>query len=279
MIPSAGTPASISAGHFDDTCAVVWNEAQQELLLSVCQINDIWRMKSNGTFDIVRMGGEGVFGMYGLAVAPDGALWVAESLTHRVTRSAGGYDHPIAVVDGGFNMPMHMVVRRDGNVYFTDPYPESGAQPLNYQGLWRIDPQGNLSLASKVAPVGLAFSADQESLFITATNNYSELEIERFPVAADGTLGSPVVIVPTSSGNIGAYGLCLDQAGNIFHAARGGVEIYSPTGTHLGSIAVGGADDCTFGGSDLKTLFVTTSSSAAGSDNLWRVPMSIPGVP
>ena len=53
----------------------------------------------------------------------------------------------------------------------------------------------------------------------------------------------------------------------------------APTGAFLGVIDVPGATDCTFGGADMKTLFVGTSGSVAGDKNLYRVPMNIPGVP
>jgi sugar lactone lactonase YvrE len=55
--------------------------------------------------------------------------------------------------------------------------------------------------------------------------------------------------------------------------------MYDPGGTFLGSIDVPGATDCSFGGADMKTLFVATSGGVAGDQNLYQVPMNIPGLP
>jgi sugar lactone lactonase YvrE len=55
--------------------------------------------------------------------------------------------------------------------------------------------------------------------------------------------------------------------------------MYDSAGTFLATIDVPGATDCTFGGADMKTLFVATSGGVAGDKNLYQVAMNIPGLP
>ncbi len=135
----------------------------------------------------------------------------------------------------------------------------------------------NLSLVNQtLGGRGIVLSGDQSTLFVSTMNRYGEVEIYRLPVSPDGSVGAPVIFVPAKSAGIGAGGMCVDQAGNLYHA-RGVIRIFSPTGVALGMIQVGGANDCAFGEADLRTMFVTTSSSAA-VHNLYRVRMNIPGV-
>ena len=49
--------------------------------------------------------------------------------------------------------------------------------------------------------------------------------------------------------------------GTVFATGPGGVLVLSPDGTHLGTIMTGQAtSNCTFGGEDGRTLYVTADS-------------------
>jgi gluconolactonase len=292
MVPAPETPMPLgNTMIFDDSGALVWNPVAGELLFSVNQLNHIrrWRpgVPNAMNFDIVRRGGQGVFGMQGLALAPDGALIVCETITHRVTRSLPGYDMPATLVDtwpGGagtpasrFNTPLFVVARRDGNIYFTDPLPGPGAAALT--GLFRIDPAGKLSLAvSDLShPWGITLSSDHGTLFVSSGNSYLGRApgIFKFPINPDGSLGPRTLFV---TGAVAGYGggLCMDQAGNLYQA-NGSVRIFGPDGTRLNvMVPAPGANACAFGESDLKSLFVTAGGSPAVY-NLWRVRTNIPG--
>jgi gluconolactonase len=296
MTPVPGTPVSLgNTKIFDDSTGVVWNAAAGELLFTVDQINNIWRWRPNVTtnlgFDIVRHGGEKVFGMRGLAMTSDHALVVCEAEVHRVTRSFPGYDTPVALADhwpggdgtpaGRFNSPFDVVARDDGNIYFTDPVTSVGKSPdLDFTGIYRIDPSGKISLAARdLEPWAVALSADHNTLFVS-TGSHKDgrgTGIYKFPILDDGSLGPRSLFASASvAGTPG--GLAVDQAGNVYHAFFA-VNIIRPDGTKLGtSIQIPGAADCAFGGDDLKTLFVTAGSSPAVY-NLWRVPLNVPGVP
>lgn len=291
-ILSPPTPLMPTQGAFDDTCAITWNAHAQELLFTVCQVNDVWRLRptvtTNAGFDIVRVGGEGVFGMQGLAVLPDGALVVAETVQHRLTISRGGYASPQPLVTswpgdattpaGPFNMPLHLVARSDGTIYFTDPKTESGQGAAAYTAVYRVAPNGTLSVHHKgLAARGLALSYDERTLFLSGENRYGEAQLYRVALAPDGAVGAATLLVGGPNEGIGAYGLCVDQADNLYHAARRGVRVYSPAGTLIQQLDVPGASDCSFGDADGKSVYFTTESSLA-VHNLYRARVSIPGV-
>lgn len=289
---AAPTPLMPTQGAFDDTCAVTWNPHAQELLFTVCQVNDVWRLRptvtTNAGFDVVRVGGEGVFGMQGLAVLPDGALVVAETVQHRLTVSRGGYASPQPLVTGWtgdattpagpFNMPLHVVARSDGTLYFTDPKTESGQGAAAFTAVYRLAPNGILSVHHKgLAARGLALSYDERTLFLSGENRYGEAQLYRVALAADGSVGAATLLVGGPAEGIGAYGLCVDQADNLYHAARRGVRVYDPSGALIQQLDVPGASDCSFGDADGKSVYFTTESSLA-VHNLYRARVSIPGV-
>ena len=72
------------------------------------------------------------------------------------------------------NCPNDVVSRRDGTIYFTDPYwkfPPVSTQELDFQGVYRIAPDGKLSLEAKDfgLPNGIALSPDEKTLYIGDT--------------------------------------------------------------------------------------------------------------
>ena len=306
MLPVAGTPAPIGNTRiFDDLAGLVWNQTKQELLFVVGQNNQILRyqvgLPDAQNFTVVRPGGEHMDDMKSLDLGPDGALWVCEASDirpHRVSRSAGGYDHPLTVVDhwqgsatvpaGDFTSPWYISVRWDGNVYFTDtPHRYSGAAD---KSVFRIDPAGKLTMLKHYATdadlseggaFGIALSPNQRSFYIDTWNHPGYPQLVRFDLDDSGAVAKETLLMTDKDGPIQSVdGLCLDQAENIYLCADGGgVRMYSPSGTFLGTIDVPGATDCSFGGADMKTLFVGTSGSVAGDKNLYQVPMNIPGLP
>ena len=306
MVPKAGTPASIGNTRiFDDLAGLIWNQTKQELLLVVGQNNKIMRFRPGlpdaQNFDVVRPGAEHLDEMKGLDLGPDGALWVCEArdtAPHRVSRSAASYDQPVTVVDrwqgsatvpaSDFTSPWYVSVRWDGNVYFTDtPHRYSG---IADKSLFRIDPSGKLTMLKHYATdadlseggaFGVALSPSHNALYIDTWNHPGYPQLVRFDLDADGSVSKETLIMTDKDGPIQSVdGLCVDQGENIYVCTGGGgVRMYSPTGAFLGSIDVPGATDCSFGGADMKTLFVATSGSVAGDKNLYQVAMNIPGLP
>jgi gluconolactonase len=66
----------------------------------------------------------------------------------------------------------------------------------------------------------------------------------------------------------------IDSAGNLYCCGPGGVHVFDPEGVSLGAIKVPEPTaNFTFGGDDLRTLFITASSS------LYRTRVTVPGRP
>ena len=316
MNPTPGTPAAMgNTTIFDDTCGVVWNPTTQELLFSVCQNNDIRKWKlgdptdQGASFPIVRpisMDAQGQpiqDNMSGIELGPDGSLWVCEDAVtpERVTRSTGGYNNPMTVIDhwpgsaarpaGNLNKPRYLSARWDGNIYFI----ESAGGPSGYyqdspKGLFRIDPAGNLTLIKQHAtgdtadygPFGIALSPDHNSLYISTMDRQAHSRVVRFDLANDGSVANPagtIVFTDTNGPVAAADGLCIDQAENFYVCSGGdGIVVYDHTGAALTKIKIPGAVDCSFGGANMRTLFAAAGSGEAVY-NLWQVPMAVPGLP
>ena len=69
-----------------------------------------------------------------------------------------------------FNAPNDIVVRKDGNVYFTDPAfgNQADTRELDFYGVYRITPKGQLSLIAKPKgrPNGITFSPNGRLLYV-----------------------------------------------------------------------------------------------------------------
>jgi gluconolactonase len=170
-------------------------------------------------------------------------------------------------ISTGAAKPNDVIVRSDNNIYFTDPA----------TGFYRISPAGAVSAVMKLPnnggqPNGIELSLDENTLYV---GDVANRKIFKFTLAADGT-------VTTSTGaelvsqtmNTTVDGMCTDCAGNIYAGTQGAVEVYSPTGTYIGSIMTGlQTSNCTFGGADRKTLYMTTPAA------LKYVTLAVPGLP
>lgn len=177
-----------------------------------------------------------------------------------------------------FNSPNDLTVRTDGTIYFTDPdYQIAGrANETGVKGVYRIAPsshQVTLVNGTFNEPNGIALSPDETVLYVadTAAN-----AIRRFSVAADGSTSNKQNFASMTSPD----GVAVDCAGNLYWASNttpGKVVVFSSTGTQLGTIALGASDKPTnvaFGGTDYKTLYVSTSPR-----QIYSATLNIPGFP
>ena len=131
----------------------------------------------------------------GNAYDPTGRLVTCEHATSRVTRTEPGGD--VTVLATHFegrelNSPNDIVVKRDGAIYFTDPnygrreyFGVPREQQLDFQGVYRIAPDGSLFLLADdfAQPNGLAFDGPEARLFVNDTEGG---HIRVFDVEADG---------------------------------------------------------------------------------------------
>ena len=84
------------------------------------------------------------------------------------------------------NDPSDVVVRRDGQVYFSDPAPKDSLQhfELGYAGVYHVTPGGQISLIAKMPrPNGVTLTPDGRTLYVADT---SERKIMAYDLDAEG---------------------------------------------------------------------------------------------
>ena len=109
-------------------------------------------------------------------------------------------------------------------------------------------------------PNGIAFSPDEKTLYVANSDPKKAIWMA-FAVQDDGTLGAGRVFGDVTS-SVGSKqglpdGMKVDQAGNLFATGPGGVLIFAPDGTHLGTFATGQATANCGWGEDGTVLYIT----------------------
>lgn len=201
-----------------------------------------------------------------------GRLVTCKHLTRRVTRTE--HDGTITVLADRtaeglrLNSPNDVVVASDDAIWFTDPtygidtdY-EGHRAPSETDGchVYRIDPvDGTLRVVADdlAMPNGLAFSADEQQLYVVDTHHR---HVRRFDVAADASLSGGAVVAECDAGTFD--GLRLDDAGRLWVAAHDGLHCIDPDGTLLGKLRLPEVtSNLTFGGPQRNHLFITATTS------------------
>jgi gluconolactonase len=214
-------------------------------------------------------------GSNGLTFDGAGRLVLAEHGDRRIARlETDGNKTTLASRYRGLrlNSPNDLVYRSNGDLYFTDPpfgLPrtfDDPAKELPFQGIYRLTPEGRLDLltADLRAPNGLAFSPDEKTLFVTDVDPRRSAWLA-FDVNEDGTLGRSRVLRDVTAishkGTGAPDGIKVDREGNLFGAGPGGIYVFAPDGTHLGTIHTGVATGNCAWGEDGSVLYITASAA------------------
>ncbi|MFN0074659.1 MAG: SMP-30/gluconolactonase/LRE family protein [Chloroflexota bacterium] len=237
----------------------------------------LYKLASGGSPEIIRENtGNGNGNTFDL----QGNLLLCEGGNRQVTRmTPDGQVAPIATHHEGkrLNRPNDIICRSDGMIYFTDlgtsvPLSE---REIPHFGVYRIALDGTVSLfAGCEAPNGLAFSPDEQTLYVSNTK-FTQY-IHDFEVAADGTMGRRRFFADMSSDEKDGVpdGMKVDAAGRIFCTGAGGLWVFEANGTSLGMLRLPEIPaNVAFGGPDLKTLFVTARTS------VYALRVKTPGLP
>jgi gluconolactonase len=168
------------------------------------------------------------------------------------------------------NSPNDLAIDRAGRIYFTDPrYGETNGLEQDKQAVYRLDKNGKLTrvIDDVQVPNGILITPDNRTLYV-ADNSPNEGEnrtLIAYRIAADGTVKRRKVLYDLKKER-GMDGMVLDTDGNIWATAglkdKTGVYVFSPAGKLLQFIRTPEtAANCTFGGRDLKTLYITAGTS------------------
>ena len=232
----------------------------------------------------------------GLYFDPEGRLLCCEGGAGRVTRT----DMKSAKVevladkyDGKpFAKPNDVCADDKGRVYFTARSAVKDIEGETSKGVYRIDPNGAVTALLQPPkvhmPNGIITSPDNNTLYLIEAHPDADQhrDIRAYDLKSDGSLVNERVLINFYPGRSGD-GMCIDAAGNLYVAAglhktrgtsetldtRPGVHVVSPQGRLIAyrETPEDTITNCTFGGADLRTLYVTCGSK------LLSIRTDIPG--
>ncbi len=203
-----------------------------------------------------------------------GNIYVAQPRARRITRTdrKGKMDVIAERFEGKkLNAPNDLVVRRDGNLYFTDPAfgEQQDSAELGFYGVFRVNPKNELSAIArwKTRPNGIALSENGRLLYVSDSDAQT---IHAFDLDKDGAASNDHIVISKIEGAPG--GVRTDETDNIYVAARH-VFVYSPKGELLRTLyPAEQPSNITFGGVDLQSLYVTARTS------VYRFELGVKGV-
>ncbi len=267
----------------------LWISGEQRLLFSDVPENKIFQWKEGDTPHVYltpagytgKNKRSGEIGSNGLALDNDGRLLICQSGNRQVARLTTTIDAPtpefttLAATYNGkrLNSPNDLVVDRKNNIYFTDPIyglPKGEKDPereLPFEGVYKISAAGQLSLLidSIARPNGIAFSADEKTLYIASSDDYKPAWYS-YTLDEKGNINSGHVLLDARPFEEKADvrqkpdGFKIDKYGNIFSAGPDGINIISSGGKRLGLIRVykRRTSNCSFS-TTKDTLYVTAN--------------------
>jgi gluconolactonase len=270
------------ADGFSFTEGPVWHP-DGFLLFSDPNLNVIYRYnpinknitiyQSHSGYTGTDIGSLGQPGSNGLAIDPEGRLVVCQHGNRQLIRHE--LKGPVTIladkVDGKrLNSPNDVVIKSDGTIYLTDPpyglsknY-QDAKKELDYQGVIMIK-NGRVTTVAKDCggPNGIAFSPDEKYLYVSnwdIRDIHHTKDIWRYEVQEDGTLKNGKVFYSFNYtlDDEALDGLKVDNAGNIFSSAPGGVYILDANANLLGKIECPERPaNMAWGDADGKTLYLT----------------------
>jgi len=228
------------------------------LIFSDYSKDRLYKYISGKTPEVYR---EDSHGANGNAMDRQGRLYSCEYKSRRVTRTdrKGKIEVFVDRFEGKrFNAPNDIVIRRDGQVYFTDPlFTPLDQRELDFYGVYHVAPKGRIEAIArmKTRPNGIALSPDGKILYVANTD---ERNIRAYDLDRNGAASHERIAIANLDG--GPDGIRTDAKGNVYVAARG-VAVYSPAGQLLGKISVPvNPRNLAFGDKDLRTLYMVGNS-------------------
>jgi gluconolactonase len=248
------------------------------LLFQDIKAERTYRVAPDGVVSVLR---EHTGAANGQTYTPDGRIVFCEQNGRRVsTMHPDGTDVRLLVEEWSgkrLNSPNDVVCRSDGGIYFTDPpygvKPEDRSIP--FQGVYRVglDGQPVLLLDDFEKPNGLAFSPDEQTLYVCDTGRY---HVRSFQVEPGGDLRADsgatfCTLDPGQAG--GPDGMKVDVEGRVYVAVALGIWVYEPDGTLLGILGTPGRpSNLAWCGPDFRTLAITMG------DTVLKVGLKVQGI-
>ncbi|NJN26226.1 MAG: SMP-30/gluconolactonase/LRE family protein [Cyclobacteriaceae bacterium] len=175
---------------------------------------------------------------------------------------------------GKLNGPNDVWVAPDGSAYFSDPFYK---RPWWPRDTTQQDGQCVYFLSSKesepvrviddlVQPNGVIGTPDGKMLYVT---DIKEGKTYSYAIGEQGALSNKQLFC-----EMGSDGMTLDERGNLYLTNAAGVTVFDASGRQIKHIKIDEpwtANVC-FGGSDMKSLFITAKAG------FYRLKMNVKGV-
>lgn len=192
------------------------------------------------------------------------------------------------------NSPNDVACTSDGHIYFTDPcYGDRATMELAHDSVYHLPPEGGaaticVSQPAIQRPNGVALSPDERTLYVIDSCPIlgGHRKVWAFDRSPDGRIRNQRQVYDFAPGR-GGDGMAVDSQGLLYvaaglHRPRGphetdqnppGIYLITPEGRLQGRIDVPEdfITNVTFGGSDLRTLYVTAGKT------LWTMRIETPG--
>ena len=170
------------------------------------------------------------------------------------------------------NGPNDLWINGEGGIYFTDPYYQKPwwthtSMPQDIQGVYYLGPDHKTLtrvINDLVQPNGIVGTPDGKTLFVADIGGNKTWS---YTINKDHSLCNKTLFC-----EMGSDGMTIDTEGNIYLTGNG-VTIFDRNGKQTGHISVPEswtANVC-FGGSDMKSLFITASKG------LYRIKTQVTG--
>lgn len=222
---------------------------------------------ANNEWSVVHEGND----RYSASLFSHGRLFVSNNSAARIEaftgNDTGAGPQVVAVLDEdekSRKRPNDLVVDHHGGIYLT----LTGQNQVVY-----ISGEGESTVVTEAAvtPNGITISPDNRTLYVAA---YRPGKIIAFAIINPGHVGDPTNFAAMDDGGaLGADGMTIDRAGNVYCAGATDVWIWAPDGSLLDRIACPTRPiNCTFGDSDMRTLYIT------GLGGVYRQRLRISGV-
>jgi gluconolactonase len=293
LIPKDAVIEKLATG-FKWSEGPVWLPKEKALVFSDIPNNRVMRWSATDGLSVyLRPAGYtgakvrgGETGSNGLILDSEGNLVLCQHGDRRISRLTSDWSfQPLVTQYKGkrLNSPNDAVFHSNGALYFTDPpyglakRMNDPSKELDFQGVFRL-PKGSkepVLLTKELSrPNGIAFSPDEKKLYVANSGKPPVWMV--YDVKEDGSIANGKVFFDATElrkqGKRGGQdGLKVNKDGNLFATGPGGVLVFAPDGTHLGTIETGQRTaNCCFG-DDGKTLYITADHT------LCRIKLSTTG--
>ncbi len=265
------------AGDMMFTEGPVWvKEGGPHLLFSDIPANNIYRWAEGDTeasifYESMYRGEprDAFVGSNGLILDIEGRLLACEHGNRRISRMVDGeWEVVVDSYEGKkLNSPNDAAWHSNGWLYFTDPpyglaqQEDDPAKELDFNGIFRLNydtRELQLLNQDQTRPNGIGFSPDGSTAYVANSDGASKVWMA-YDVNEEGMFENGRVFYDVTAVEATGLpdGLKLDRNGNIYATGPGGVWIFSPDGTHLGTIQPDEVPANVAWGDDGSTLYMT----------------------